>query len=135
MLSRRRFLATLLATSVSMIEAAAAKGNGGAGNGNGGGSGGGNGNGAGGGKGGGNGNGAGNGKGNAGGGAGPAAGPAQTPAATRPSAPPSLRLRHSNGFEEEIEGGRYEMRDNRGRQIVNRAVRNSDYIRLRRLLQ
>lgn len=129
MLSRRRFLATLLA-SVSMIEAAAAKGNG-----NGGGKG----------KdGGGNGNGAGNGNGNAGGNgkgegnagaAGTPAAPATAPAAARPSVPPSLRLRHSNGFEEEIAGGRYEMRDNRGRQIVNRVARNADYVRLRRLMQ
>jgi hypothetical protein len=131
MQSRRRFLATLFAASAFMVEAAVAQGNGN-GDGNGNGNGGANGNG------GGNGNGVGgNGKGNrnAGGGTGPAAGPAQAPAATQPSAPPSLRLRHSNGFEEEIEGGRYKMRDNRGRQIVNRAVRNSDYVRLRRLMQ
>lgn len=49
------------------------------------------------------------------------------------NSPPALRLRHNNGFEEEIGGGRYEMRDNRGRRIVNRAVRPSDYLRLRRL--
>jgi hypothetical protein len=36
----------------------------------------------------------------------------------RTTFPTDLRLRHGNGFEEEICGGRYEMRDNRGRGIV-----------------
>jgi hypothetical protein len=49
-----------------------------------------------------------------------------------PSGP--LRVRHRNGFEEEVGAGRYKMHDNRGRLIVNRVVRSSDYVRLRRLI-
>jgi hypothetical protein len=47
--------------------------------------------------------------------------------------PGLLRVRHRNGFQEEIGAGRYKMRDNRGRLIVNRVVKSSDYVRLRRL--
>ena len=133
--SRRLFLAALLTASVVMVEAAAAQGNGN-GNGNGGGNANGAGNGNGSGNSSGNGNGGGNGKGKGNAGGAPATG-AATPAAAvaRTGTLPSLRLRHSNGFVEEVEGGRYEMRDNRGRQIVNRVARNSDYARLSRLSQ
>lgn len=115
-----------------MVGAAGAEGNGMGGSGNGSGSG--------------NGNGAGNGNGNAGGestgGSENASGneaigeAAAAPKVEKPSnVPRSLRLRHRNGFEEEIGAGRYEMRDNRGRRIVNRAARASDYTRLRRLMR
>jgi hypothetical protein len=129
--SRRLFLAALLAASAFMVEAADAQGNsGGSGSGNGG-----------------SGNGAGNGSGNAGGGgsiegsenatgAKNGVEAAAAPKVEKPSSVPrSLRLRHRNGFEEEIGAGRYEMRDNRGRRIVNRAVRASDYTRLLRLMR
>lgn len=124
--SRRLFLGELLAASFFMAEAADAQGNS-----NGGGSG----------------NGAGNSSGNAGGGASAGrsenatgtkntAKAAPAPKVEQPSSVPrSLRLRHRNGFEEEIGAGRYEMRDNRGRRIVNRAARASDYTRLRRLMR
>jgi hypothetical protein len=45
----------------------------------------------------------------------------------------NLRVRHSNGFEEALSRGRYTMKDNRGRTIVNRSAGPSDYDRLRRL--
>lgn len=48
------------------------------------------------------------------------------------NAPPNLPLHLKNGFEEEIDGGRYELRDSRGRRIVNRTAQASDYERLRR---
>jgi hypothetical protein len=45
----------------------------------------------------------------------------------------SYHLRHRNGFEEVLKDGRYQMRDNRGRTIVNRAAGPEDYVRLRSL--
>ncbi|WJH38002.1 hypothetical protein N7E02_00840 (plasmid) [Aliirhizobium terrae] len=46
----------------------------------------------------------------------------------------SLSVRHSNGMAEEIDSqGRYVMRDNRGRTIVNRSATQSDLDRLRSL--
>jgi hypothetical protein len=46
----------------------------------------------------------------------------------------SLSVRHSNGIAEEIDSqGRYVMRDNRGRTIVNRSATQSDLDRLRSL--
>ena len=53
--------------------------------------------------------------------------------ATMRDASKSLRVRHRNGFEEVLKDGRYEMRDNRGRPIVNRTAGPADYARLRRL--
>ena len=118
--TRRLFLATLVAAAAFAAQPARAQGdgngNGGGGNGNGG-----NGNG-------GNGNGGGNGN-PAGTGAGAAA---ETDEGM--NAPSGLSLRHSNGFEEEIDAGRYEMRDNQGRRIVSRAARTADYLRLYRLI-
>ena len=142
MQTRRLFLAMLLAASALPATPAGAQGqgngasNGGNGNGQGNGNGGGNGNTGGGNSG--NGNAGENGNDNGGNGnsagseteGGAESAPAADERTNRPSA---LRLRHSNGFEEEIGGGRYEMRDNRGRRIVNRAVQPSDYLRLRRL--
>jgi hypothetical protein len=58
----------------------------------------------------------------------------QSPVANDPAGAPAIRLRHANGFEEEIGAGRYEMRDNRGRRVINRAALFSDYARLRRLM-
>ncbi|SFA81673.1 hypothetical protein SAMN03159496_00539 [Rhizobium sp. NFR07] len=47
----------------------------------------------------------------------------------------SLSVRHSNGIAEEIDSqGRYVMRDNRGRTIVNRPAAKSDVDRLRSLV-
>jgi hypothetical protein len=43
------------------------------------------------------------------------------------------RVRHSNGFQETLQGGRYSLRDNRGRTIVDRVAQPRDYARLRRL--
>jgi hypothetical protein len=39
-------------------------------------------------------------------------------------------VRHSDGITERIEGGRYEMRDARGRTIINRAATPADRARL-----
>ena len=120
--TRRLFLATLVAAAAFAAQPARAQGNGnGNGNGGGGNGNGGNGNG-------GNGNGGGNGN-PAGTGAGAAA---ETDEGM--NAPSGLSLRHSNGFEEEIDAGRYEMRDNRGRRIVNRVARIADYLRLQGLI-
>ena len=44
---------------------------------------------------------------------------------------PSVAIRHSKGMKEEIKGGRYEMKDARGRTIVNRPATQSDLARLR----
>jgi hypothetical protein len=44
-----------------------------------------------------------------------------------------MRIRHKNGFEEIVGGGRYEMKDNRGRTIVNRPATSKDVARLNRL--
>jgi hypothetical protein len=44
---------------------------------------------------------------------------------------PSMSVLHSNGMREKISGGRYEMKDARGRTIVNRAATQSDLARLR----
>jgi len=110
-------------------------GNGGGNSGNGGGNGG-TGNSNGGGNGGtGNSNGGGNGKGNGGSSASPNAGPAG--AATAPAEDGSvgassrtLRIVHRNGITETIRAGRYEMRDARGRVIVNRPATKRDVTRL-----
>ncbi|MFH1795430.1 MAG: hypothetical protein ABIK36_17580 [Pseudomonadota bacterium] len=72
----------------------------------------------GGGKGGGNGNGN-SGKGNA--------GKSKAKAAKSPQA----ILRHRNGMKESVRGGRYEMRDAKGRRIVNRPATGADYRRLK----
>ena len=53
--------------------------------------------------------------------------------ATVRDASKSYRVRHRNGFEEVLKDGRYQMRDNRGRTIVNRAAGPADYMRLRSL--
>ena len=131
--TRRLFLATLVAAAAFAAQPARAQGNG-TGNGGGGNGNGGNGNG-------GNGNaGNGNGGNGNGGGNGNPAGPGSKAgaAAAEPDeggdASSSLSLRHSNGFEEEIDAGRYEMRDNQGRRIVSRAARTADYLRLYRLI-
>ena len=128
--SRRLFLATLLAAMMVGAADAQGKGKGGSPGGSGGNSGNAGGNGNAGGKG-----GKPGGNGNAGGkkDAGNKA-QAQSPVANEPAGPPAIRLRHPNGFEEEIGAGRYEMGDNRGRRIVNRAALLSDYARLRRLM-
>ena len=128
--TRRLFLATLVAAAAFAAQPARAQGNGngngGGGNGNGGNGNAGNGNG-------GNGNG---GNGNGGGNGNPAGTGAGAAAETDEgmNAPSGLSLRHSNGFEEEIDAGRYEMRDNQGRRIVSRAARTADYLRLYRLI-
>ena len=131
--NRRLFLATLVAAAAFTAQPAGAQGNGN-GNGNGGGGNGNGGSGNGGNGGGGNGNG---GNGN-GGGNGNSAGTESETGAAAPdegaNAASGLSLRHGNGFEEEIDAGRYEMRDNRGRRIVNRAARTADYLRLYRLI-
>jgi hypothetical protein len=41
-------------------------------------------------------------------------------------------LRHRNGIQESVRGGRYEMRDAKGRRIVNRPANAEDYRRLKR---
>ena len=154
MLSRRLFLAAFFATSTWIVDAAGDKGEGsshGGGNATNAG-GGGNGQGGGNANPGGGGNGQGGGNANPGGG-GTGQGPEdggteeeseQPPQSVeQPSAVPEsytaipsgpLRVRHRNGFEEEVGAGRYKMHDNRGRLIVNRVVRSSDYVRLRRLI-
>ncbi len=120
--------------SLDVVGTALAKsgnGNNGNGNGNGGGN-----SGNGGGNGGnGNSNGGGNGKGNGGSSASPNAGPAG--AATAPAEDGSagassrtLRIVHRNGITETIRAGRYEMRDARGRVIVNRPATKRDVTRL-----
>jgi hypothetical protein len=43
----------------------------------------------------------------------------------------SYRVRHRNGFQEILKGGRYRMLDDRGRTIVDRAAKPGDYVRLR----
>ena len=129
--NRRLFLATLVAAAAFTAQPAGAQGNG-HGNGNGGGGNGNGGSGNGGNGSGGNGNGGGNGN--------PAGTESEAGAAAAPgpdegaNAAPGLSLRHGNGFEEEIDAGRYEMRDNQGRRIVNRAARTADYLRLYRLI-
>ncbi len=45
----------------------------------------------------------------------------------------NMRIRHKNGFEETLDGGRYEMKDNRGRTIVNRPATRKDVARLNQL--
>lgn len=103
------------------------------------------------GKGGGNGNGSGNGNGNSGGkgnsggnGNGNSQGKGNSPEPASPAAAPdtlgtatparaNMRFRHKNGFEETLGGGRYEMKDNRGRTIVNRPATSKDVARLNRL--
>lgn len=57
---------------------------------------------------------------------------ATTPATMSP-ARASLRVRHRNGFEEIMSGGRYHLKDNKGRTIVNRRATKADLARLRRL--
>lgn len=120
--------------SLDVVGTALAKsgnGNNGNGNGNGGGN-----SGNGGGNGGnGNSNGGGNGKGNGGSSASPNAAPAG--AATAPAEDGSasassraLRIVHRNGITETIRAGRYEMRDARGRVIVNRPATKRDVTRL-----
>jgi hypothetical protein len=47
--------------------------------------------------------------------------------------PSNFRVRHNNGFEESLSRGRYTLKDNRGRTIVDRTAAPSDYARLRRL--
>lgn len=70
--------------------------------------------------------------------------PSTPPATEEPPAPPeavpettapraAYAVRHRNGFVEAIAGGRYRMRDNRGRMIVDRPATADDYVRLRRL--
>lgn len=60
--------------------------------------------------------------------------PTPTPETTEPpSNQPSLQLRHQNGFEEILSGGRYHMKDNRGRTIVNRPATQADLVRLQQL--
>jgi hypothetical protein len=148
MLSRRLFVTALLAVSASawIVEAAGAQGKGASSGGGGGNSNAGSGNGAGGGgnpNAGGGGNGAGGGNSNAGGGneeeseqpTQSVEQPSAVPENYATTAPGPLRVRHRNGFEEEIGAGRYKMLDNRGRLIVDRAVRSSDYARLRRLTE
>ena len=66
--------------------------------------------------------GGGNGKGNAGKG---------KAAKGKPSKPNvAVVLRHRNGIQESVRGGRYEMRDAKGRKIVNRPATGADYRRL-----
>lgn len=45
---------------------------------------------------------------------------------------PPLVLRHRNGIQESLRGGRYEMRDPKGRRIVNRPATGADYRRLKK---
>lgn len=44
---------------------------------------------------------------------------------------PQAVLRHRNGIQESVRGGRYEMRDAKGRRIINRPATGADYRRLR----
>jgi hypothetical protein len=55
------------------------------------------------------------------------------PSTTVDPATLSLRVRHNNGFEEILSGGRYHMKDNRGRTIVNRPATGEDLVRLQQL--
>lgn len=73
---------------------------------------------------GGGGKGGGNGKGNAG----------KGKAAKGKPAKPNVAviLRHRNGIQESVRGGRYEMRDAKGRRIINRPANAADYQRLKR---
>ncbi len=116
----------------------------GKGNGNGGGNGKGSGNGDGGGNGGGNGNGGGSGNGNNGGGnsrsgTSGSGSTGNTPAGTgtraTEDAGSSIDIRHKNGITETLRGGRYIMRDSKGRTIVNRRATSSDSRRLTQLLR
>ena len=45
----------------------------------------------------------------------------------------SIGVRHGSGIEEELANGRYVMRDNRGRTIINRAATAADRARIRSL--
>lgn len=137
MLSRRNVLCGLSAVAVtvakpSMVSAAGRGNEGNNGNGNGS-----NGNGS-------NGNGGGNGNGEENGNGGNGndkpngnsntAAPTQfAPSTTVDPATLSLRVRHNNGFEEILSGGRYHMKDNRGRTIVNRPATGEDLVRLQQL--
>jgi hypothetical protein len=138
MLSRRNVLCGLSAAAVmvaipSMVSAAGRGNEGDNGNGNGG-----NGNGSNGNGGGSNGNGEENGNGGNGNdksnGNSKTAAPTQVaPSTTVDPATLSLRVRHNNGFEEILSGGRYHMKDNRGRTIVNRPATGEDLVRLQQL--
>ena len=89
------------------------------------------------GSGGGKGNGGGNGgNGNSGdngnGGAGSGGGNANSGGArSRGASPPDAGIEHDNGMRETIQKGRYEMRDAKGRTIVNRPATAMDYLRLK----
>ena len=144
MFSRRIFLCGLAASAFALattVDGLAAGGGGG--NGGGGGDGGG-GNGGGGGNSGGNAGGNGNASGNANPGGnnsqnGKAKGKSKTAvpsveSATNVSlATSKLRIRHKNGFEEILSGGRYHMKDNQGRTIVDRPATKTDLARLQQL--
>ncbi len=117
-------------------QAAFAKNENGNGKGNGGGNG----------KGGGNGNGGGSGNGNSNSGGGNSRSGASgsgstgnTPAGTGTRATEdaggSIDIRHKNGITETLRGGRYIMRDSKGRTIVNRRATSSDSRRLTQLLR
>ena len=43
----------------------------------------------------------------------------------------SIEVHHPNGMSETLRDGRYEMRDARGRVIINRGAANEDLLRLR----
>ena len=45
----------------------------------------------------------------------------------------SIEVQHPSGMQERLSGGRYEMRDARGRTIINRAAQTADRERLRSL--
>ena len=46
---------------------------------------------------------------------------------------PTVRIRHRNGFQEVLIGGRYRLIDNRGRTIVDRPAAAKDMVRLQRM--
>lgn len=130
-------LAVVQLSQIASVQVAAAQGNGGGnGNGNGGGNGGGNGNGGGGGNGGGSGGGNGNGGGTGNGnGNGNGRGNAPDTDARENSSQngaggqqsgQTLEVRHSNGITETLRRGRYSMRDNKGRVIVDRPATGKD---------
>jgi hypothetical protein len=128
MLSRRNILcglpAALVAVATPSLVSAAGRGNeGNNGNSNGGGNG----------NEGGNGNGSGNGNDKSNGNAKTTAPDQVTPSATVDPATGPLRVRHNNGFEEILSGGRYHMKDNRDRTIVDRPATDADLVRLKQL--
>ncbi len=84
---------------------------------------------------GGNGNGSGNGNGNGKGANGKSAKQGQSdPDGSTDANNTSMEVHHDDGMSEEIQNGRYVMKDSRGRTIINRSATTADHLRLRSFL-